>query len=215
MSVLMAFTVQHAARVTGVSERRIRYWDETGVLSPSLDRGRQRAPYNRIYAFRDLVGLRTLGKLRDDHHFTLQRLRLVGEWLSRYYDAPWSSLGFSVQGQDIFFRDPDTRLFVSTSRPGQASINFELVEIARQTETAANSLAERQPEDIGQIVRHRYVLGNRPLLAGTRIPTVAIWDFYKAGYDVDQIIREYPRLRPLDVERAIAFEQQRRQRLAS
>ena len=88
MPALMAFTVEHAARVTGVSERRIRYWDKTGVLVPSLASGNRRSPFSRIYAFRDPVGLRTLGELRDRCGFSLQKLRIVGEWLVSHYDAP-------------------------------------------------------------------------------------------------------------------------------
>ncbi len=214
MSVLRAFTVEQAARVTGVSERRIRYWDRTGVLSPSLASGKKRSPYGRIYSFRDLVGLRTLGQLRDAYGLSLQRLRMVGERLRRHYDAPWSSLRFYVEGGRLYFRDPETCFLVSAIEPGQVMLPlaFDLTEIARETEEAASKLAERRPEDYGTIVRNRYVLGNRPVLTGTRVPTAAIWDFHRAGYDTDQIIREYPRLNELDVRLAIAFEQARHER---
>jgi DNA-binding transcriptional MerR regulator len=72
MTVLLAFTVEQASRVTGVSERRIRYWDRTGVLSPSLARDTDRKhAYSRIYSFRDVVGLKTLGQLRDQFSLPL------------------------------------------------------------------------------------------------------------------------------------------------
>jgi len=208
----LAFTVEHAARVTNVSERRIRYWDTTGVLSPSLAHGATRAPYSRIYSFRDLVGLRTLGQLRDRYGLTLQRLRAVGERLTRHHDAPWSTLRFFVEGNRLYFRDPESSLVLSTIRPGQATFErgFDLVEIARQTEEAANRLSDRQPDDFGRIVQHRHVLGNRPTLAGTRVPTAAVWDFHRAGYNAERIIQEYPRLNRLDIDRAIAFETDRR-----
>src|SRR6266508_4215009 len=143
MAVLLAFTVEQAARVTNVSERRIRYWDRTGVLSPSLARDTQRRmPYSRIYSFRDLVGLRTLGELRDRHHFSLQKLRTVGDWLTRYADHPWASLRFYVDGRRIIFREPVSGQLVSTEPLGQAAIAFHLDEIARQTEQEANRLRE-------------------------------------------------------------------------
>ena len=116
-----------------------------------------------------------------------------------------------MDGDRITFRDPTTGALISTDPPGQAANPFDLAEIARQTEEAANVLAQRRPEEIGEITRHRYVLGNAPVLAGTRIPTAAVWDFHRAGYDAAGIIREYPRLTELDVERAIAFECERRQ----
>jgi uncharacterized protein (DUF433 family) len=212
MAVLKAFTVEHAARATGVSERRIRYWDQTGVLTPSLASGGKGAPFGRIYSFRDLVGLRTLKELRDTYGLTLQELRRVGERLQRLYDAPWSSLRFSVEGGHLYFHGPESCLWISAIRPGQAALPlaFELGDIVQQTEAAASELVERRPEDIGKIVRNRHVLGNRPILSGTRIPTAAVWDFHEAGYDAAAIIKEYPRLTELDVRRAIAFEENQR-----
>lgn len=211
MPALMAFTVEHAARVTGVSERRIRYWDKTGVLVPSLAGENRRSPFSRIYSFRDLVGLRTLGDLRDHCRFSLQELRSVGQWLSQHYDAPWSSLRFYVAGRQILFGDPDhPGARISTNPRGQAVIPFDLQEIARQTEDAARKLTDRRSDQVGEIIKNRYVLRNAPVLAGTRITTAAVWDFHQAGYGTADIIREYPRLTPTDVERAVTFEQLQR-----
>jgi uncharacterized protein (DUF433 family) len=50
---------------------------------------------------------------------------------------------------------------------------------------------------------------NAWVVAGTRIPTEAIWNFHAAGYDAEAIIREYPRLTPDDVRAAIDFESRR------
>lgn len=209
---LLAFTVEHAARVAGVSERRVRYWDTTGVLSPSISHEGPRTPYGRIYSFRDLVGLRTLADLRDRFDIPLQRLRMIGERLRRYHETPWSELRFFVEGKRLYFRDPESCMLVSAIEPGQIALpfNLDLAEVARETERRANALAQRDETDFGEVVTNRYVMGNRPVLAGTRIPTTAIWDFHAAGYDTDQITEEYPRLTRIDVERAIAYEEQRR-----
>jgi uncharacterized protein (DUF433 family) len=220
MAVLLAFTLEHAARVTGVSERRIRYWDQTGVLSPSLSRTvARRGPYSRIYSFRDLVGLRTLRELRDRYGLSLQRLREIGKWLRETYNEPWSSLRFYIVGRgrtaDVIFHDPKSEAFLSTRRRHQAVMKIELEPIARETEEEAKKLTIRSEDQIGKIVQNRYILGNAPVLAGTRIPTAAVWDFYKAGHDAAAILREYPRLTPVDVERAIAFEEERRSARAS
>lgn len=220
MALLSAFTLEHASRVTGVSARRIAWWDKTGVLAPSLSPAeRTRGPHSRIYTFRDLVGLRTLGELRDRYHLPLQTLRVIGRWLSERYSEPWSSLRLFISGTgrsaDILFRDPESDTILSTRKRGQAIIEFELESIERQTEDEANKLLLRTEDQVGTVVRNRYVLGNTPVLAGTRIPTAAVWNFHHAGYDMSAIIREYPRLTPLDVQRAIEFEQGRRQEQAS
>jgi uncharacterized protein (DUF433 family) len=213
LPVLLAFTLDHAARVSGVSERRIRYWDETGVLHPSLVRGESREPYGRIYSFRDLLGLRTLGELRDRFHVPLQQLRAVGERLSKHYETPWTELRFYVQGSHLYFHDPDHDLLVSAIKPGQVplALGLDLERVAVDTERRASQLLERDRDDFGTIVRRRHVLGNRPVLAGTRIPTSAIWDFHQAGYSFGEIAKQYPRLKQADIEQAIKYEQERRQ----
>lgn len=221
MTVLLAFTTEHASRVTSVSERRIRHWDKTNVLHPTLSADEPSArQFGRIYSFRDLVGLKTLGELRDRYHFPLQKLRRIGEWLTEEYESPWSSLKFWVIGTgstaDIVFRDVDRDLLLSGSRRGQSVMEtIELQLIAKQTEAAANRLVERNPNEYGKINQNRYVLHNMPVMAGTRIPTTAIWDFHSAGYGTEAILREYPRLTPLDIESALSYEQNRREPKAS
>lgn len=211
MSVMLAFTLEHAAFVTGATVGRIRYWDRTGVLSPSLGSGRERSAYGRIYSFRDVVGLRTLVELRDRFRLPLQRLRLIGEHLRRHYETPWSSLRFYVNGRDLFFRAPGSDVMVSALPAGQVAMEFvlELEAVASRTEAAAEPLRRRKQSDIGEIVQNRYVLGNRPVLAGTRIPTKAVWDYHRAGYGTGRIIELYPKLTPIDVERAIEYERDR------
>ncbi len=217
MTVLMAFTLEHASRVTGVSERRIRYWDETGVLSPSVATGSRRVPYGRIYSFRDLVGLRTLGQLRDTFGLPLQTLRAIGRRLRCHSDAPWSSLRFFVEGEHLFFRDPDSQTVVSAIRPGQIAMPFVLAlsDVVLHLEAEASKLTVRDPAQIGEVEQNRYVLSNRPVLAGTRIPTAAVWDFHEAGYGTEAIIDLYPPLTRRDVERALDFERGRRAKRAS
>jgi uncharacterized protein (DUF433 family) len=214
MTVLLAFTLDHASRVTGLTEDRIRYWDETKVLVPSLSRKSRGGAYERIYSFRDLVGLRTVAALRDDFRVSLQSLREIGQRLQDQFAAPWSELGFYVSDGHLFYRDPETHMMLSAVVPGQlalvASLNLETV--ARDTDERAKQLVERSHDEFGEIVTNRYVFGNQPVVAGTRIPTRAIWEFAEAGYPVEDILREYPRLSPIDVRNAIDFEVHGRQR---
>lgn len=219
MSVLFAFTLEQAARVTGVSERRLRYWDQTGVLSPSMgDSVRGRHAYSRIYSFRDIVGLRTLGILRDCFALPLQQLRSVRSYLTEWTEHPWSELRFVVVGKgrnaEILFRNPESGELVSATHPGK-KVLFEVEPIAVDMERESKRLTERAPDQIGRIVRNRYVLSNKWVLAGTRIPTIAIWECHEAGFSLGRILREYPRLTPEDVGKAIEFEKQERLKLTA
>ena len=53
---------------------------------------------------------------------------------------------------------------------------------------------QRAPSDYGRIEKRRQIARNAEVLAGTRIPTAAVWSLHKADYSVAAIIREYPRL---------------------
>ena len=64
VSVIRAFSADHAVRLTGLSMRQLRYWDDTGFFRHRYASEDRRSPYGRVYSFRDIVGLRTLSVLR-------------------------------------------------------------------------------------------------------------------------------------------------------
>ena len=205
MDELLGFSVERVSRLTGLSVRQLRYWDETGVYFPQFADEDRRQLYSRLYSFRDVVGLRTLAQLR--RIVPLQELRKIGAWLRSHYDAPWSTLRFSLKGRKVFFADPDTGVRLAARPSGQVVLPvIELEPIAEDMRTAVRHLRERDPQQIGKIARHRYVMSNAPVLAGTRIPTATIWSFHQAGYDTDAILHEYPQLTAQDVEAAIENE---------
>ena len=111
-----------------------------------------------------------------------------------------------MAGRHVLFEDPKAGVLVGGRPQHQAVIPINLQEIQLATEAEADRLRERDPDDVGNIERHRHVAHNAWVIAGTRIPTSAIWTFHRAGYDTDEIIREYPLLRRRDVEAAIAHE---------
>jgi uncharacterized protein (DUF433 family) len=162
-----------------------------------------------------VVGLRTLAVLRREHGVSLDELRKVGAYLTKRRDAPWASLRLRLAGRHVVFEDPESGVAVIGKPLGQAVIPIDLAEIARKMEADAARLRERLPEDYGRITRHRHVNHNAWVIAGTRIPTSAILDFHEAGYSAAAILREYPQLREIDVEAAIAHERRLRDRLAA
>jgi uncharacterized protein (DUF433 family) len=209
MVELAAFTSEHVCRLTGLSARQLSYWNDTGFFSPTLIDDLKRRAFGRIYAFRDVVGLRTIAILRNKHEIPLQELRRVGAWLHERHDAPWSTLRFALRGRKVVFFDPHADVAVEPRGAGQEVLPIALDPIANEMRDAAARLRDRQKDQIGQVSRNRYVVHNAWVLAGTRIPTTAIWNYHKAGYSATQIIKEYPRLTKSDVRAAIAFEKRR------
>ncbi|MGQ0813194.1 MAG: DUF433 domain-containing protein [Gemmatimonadota bacterium] len=206
MSELVAFTAEQVCRITGLTARQLRYWDATEFFSPTLVDGFRRRAFGRIYSFSDVVGLRSIAVLRNEHGVPLQELRRVGSWLKERHVTPWSSIKFALQGKKVLFIDPDAGVPVEPKGAGQEVLAISLEPIANEMRKAANKLRERSPEQIGKLYRNRYVVHNANVIAGTRIPTSAIWNFHEAGYSAEQILQEYPRLMPADIHAAVEYE---------
>jgi uncharacterized protein (DUF433 family) len=210
----IAFTAEQVCSLTGLTARQLAYWDRLKFFAPEhySDPGK----YGRIYSFRDVVGLRTIAQLRET--VSLQHLRSLGEWLRdnlTEHEAPWASLRFYVVGKQVVFVDPRTETPTSSRPPGQMVFEIVLSEIANEVRADVERLRARRPEDEGRITRNRHVLHNRPILAGTRIPTSAIWNFHEAGYDTEHILHEYPDLTTKDIEQAIEHERSHHQKRAA
>ena len=73
---------EHVQKLTGLTKRQLRYWDETGFFKPSFVEENPRLPFSRFYSFKDVVALRTLQLLRVQNNVPLQHLRKVAEKLS-------------------------------------------------------------------------------------------------------------------------------------
>jgi DNA-binding transcriptional MerR regulator len=200
-SVIQAFAAEHVARLTGLTNRQLNYWDDTGFFSPQYALDNRRSPYSRIYSFRDVVGLRTISILRKRHGIPLQQLRKVAEELSQYKDAPWSNLVLYVFQKEVHFQEPDTeRIRGALSKQ---YVNLPLRTIIEDVAEKSNRLRERSSEQYGHVARHRYIAHNAWVVAGTRIPVLAIQRFSQAGYSPKEIIREYPLLTEIDVAAAL------------
>lgn len=211
---IIAFGAVHVCRLTGLSSRQLSYWDKTGFFSPQYAEDNRRRPFSRVYSFRDVVGLRTIAILRKDHLVPLQELRKVGAWLKKHHQSPWASLTFYVSGPRVFFDDPGTGTRMAARPLGHPVLPIAMERIAHEMGTAAERLRDRDANDIGRVTQSRYVVHNAPVLAGTRIPTSAVYNLHEGGLSTRAILREYPRLKRDDVEAALSYEQERQERRA-
>lgn len=201
--VIRALTADQVVRLTDLSHAQLRYWDRTEFFKPAYG-DNPRAPYGRVYSFRDVVGLRTLGVLRKYHKIPLQQLRKVARQLSQYNESPWSKLTLYVFRGEVHFREPETEK-LRGALSGQYT-HIRLQSIIQDIVAEAEKLKHRTSAQIGRIERNRYIVHRAWVVAGTRIPTKAIWNFTKAGYSPEGIIREYPLLTVQDIDVALAHE---------
>jgi len=62
-----------------------------------------------------------------------------------------------------------------------------------------------QKIDYRNIERDAARCGGQPVVAGTRIRVAVILTCYRQGMSVEEIVQQYPPLRPADVHDALAF----------
>jgi uncharacterized protein (DUF433 family) len=205
-NVIAAFSADQVERLTGLSKARLASWDRTGLFPPTHADDERRSPYSRIYSFRDVVGLRTLCRLRDEHHASLQHLRQVADKLSHLANDLWSSYVLYVLDKKVVFDETGAgRLREVVS--GQYVNGLALEEVISDMRRAVEDLRRRRDDQIGEITRSRFVNHNAAVIAGTRIPVRAIRDFAEAGYTAKQIIKEYPDLTERDVAAALDYQE--------
>lgn len=111
---IAAIAKDQVARITGLSKRRLRYWAKTASSARASLKTSLVFPYSRFYmfkfyTFKDLVALRTLGRLRDQHKVPLQHLRVAAARLRELNDDVWTATRLYVANRRVVVVDPTTR----------------------------------------------------------------------------------------------------------
>jgi tetratricopeptide (TPR) repeat protein len=114
-----AFSARDVAQIVGISESRVRYWAQTGVVGPS---GRGHG-----YSFQDLVGVKAAKELLDGG-VTLQRARKNLEALRTQLGAelPLSRMRVRSDGEQLLVSDGGAPFEPLT---GQLVMDFALDEL--------------------------------------------------------------------------------------
>lgn len=200
-----AFSEEATAKLTGVTIRQLRYWDRTRFYQPQFADRNRRLAYSRVYSFRDLLSLRVLNVLRNQYGVSLPHLREVKQRLGHLDEDRWTGQKLYVVKKRVVWIEPGATV-PTEILSGQFVMTMMLEVVVSDTRDAVTAFSRRAPKDVGHINRHRYVLRNTPVIAGTRIPVAAIKRFAAAGYSVSKIRKEYPDLTDKDVRAALAYD---------
>jgi DNA-binding transcriptional MerR regulator len=97
------FTAHQACKFTGCSPRQLRYWDQIGLVEPSVQSTGGRPGVPRLYAFRDLVALKVVRSLLDGG-MSLQRVRRAWTYLNKTagLDEHLSEVKLVTDGVSVF-----------------------------------------------------------------------------------------------------------------
>jgi DNA-binding transcriptional MerR regulator len=208
-NVISALSADQVAKLTGLTKTRLFKWDREGFFQPSFAAKNRRLPYSRIYSFEDVLALRTLAILRDQHKVPMSELRRVGRAMQKETDRPWTSRKLYVFRKRVAFDEPQSGRRRNIADGQFIEDCIELQSVADDIRAKAGSMKGRQPETLGKVERHRFVMANSWVIAGTRIPTSAVKSFADEGYSTQQIMREYPDLQPEDIKAALRHEEKR------
>jgi tetratricopeptide (TPR) repeat protein len=128
------FTARDVAQIVGISESRVRYWAQTGVVGPS-----DRAQGRGAYTFQDLVGVKAAKELLDGG-VTLQRARKNLEALRTQLgvDRPLSRMRVRSDGEQLIVSDGGASFEPLT---GQLVMDFALDELEGQLRDFAAATA--------------------------------------------------------------------------
>ena len=211
-TVVFAFSVDNVVNLTGLTKSQLRYWDNLEFFPPQYAADNRRSPYSRVYSFRDVVGLRTLSLLRNEHDIPFQRMRKFAGNLSHYDTSLWSSSRVYVLNREPYIGEPGSE--VATDRRGQLAPVMFLRDVIGEIEQGMDDLKRRRPDQIGTISKNRYVVRNAATIGGTRIPVATIKRYAEANYSVSEILEEYPSLTEEDVRAALAYKEEAEERVA-
>ena len=157
--VVQAFTEEQVARLTGVTVRQLRYWDQTGFFHPEYAYENRSDTFSRIYSYLDLVSLKVIARLRE--RVPLQRLRLVKQKLSEINPSLWRGITLVAHGGEVVF------LHSGSGEPeevisGQKVMKIALRDVTDDLEEKVRELRQRDGSKVGTVERDQSVIGQCP-----------------------------------------------------
>jgi uncharacterized protein (DUF433 family) len=209
-NVIRALSAEQVSALTDIPKSRLVKWDREGFFQPSYAAENRRLPYSRVYSFEDVVELRTLAILRDEHQVPMKELKRVAATFQKETSRPWMTRRLYVFQRKVAFDEPQSGRRRNVTDGQFIEDCIELKSIADDIAAKAAAMKARQPDTVGKVERHKFVMSNSWVIAGTRIPTAAVKAFADEGYSPKQIVREYPDLTEQDVVVALAHERDRR-----
>jgi DNA-binding transcriptional MerR regulator len=126
------FTSHQASRLTGTTARQLRYWDQIGLVKPTIQGTGGRPGVPRLYSFRDLVALKVVRSLLDGG-MSLQRIRRAWDYLNRKagLDKHLSEVKLVTDGVSIFKVVRKRGEILDALKEGQMAFFVAIDEIAR------------------------------------------------------------------------------------
>lgn len=172
----------------------------TGVLAP--------------YSFINIVESHVLVALRRVHRVPMQRVRKAVEWMMQHCDTdhPLAELDLETDGYNVFVRE--LGMPVNASKIGQIGIPQVLANYLHRIERDKHHTPIRfypltYDASPKEVMMDPAVVYGRPVIVGTRITTVMVYDRFSGGESIATIAADYD-LSITSVEEALRCERELR-----
>jgi len=212
------YSISRASFIVRANQAAVRRWitgnrREDGQPRPLLEVAYEPVEGRTTVSFLDLIEIRLVTRLRAEG-VSLQRLRQARSLLSEQFGVrhPFAWGQLRTDGRDVFAKvlEEDSERVIQAS--GRNRANYVLPEVVepyfRNIDFARDSqMAERVypfGRDGGILIDARVSFGE-PVLSGSRIPTLVLAGFARAGDSAASIARWYG-IEPGAVETARVFE---------
>ncbi|MFH0809203.1 MAG: MerR family transcriptional regulator [Pseudomonadota bacterium] len=138
---MISFNSKVAARLAGMSFRRLDYLDRSHLIKPSIREATGKGSA-RLYSFKDLVQLRVAAALREQG-LSLQKIRKCVSFLKKTLDVeqPLAELKLVTDGQSIFYWVKEAGGFADALKGGQLVFLIPVDEFIRQLRGQVEALA--------------------------------------------------------------------------
>ena len=152
----MNFNTKAIHAVTGLTMRRIDYWDKTHFIKPSV---REAAGYGsgRLYSFTDLVQMK-VGKTLLDKGISLQKIRKAITYLKKNMpdvEKPLSELRFLTDGNTVFVITRDDKQIVDTLKKGQLIFSIALGDLIEELRGKVIDIEKQRKYEVS-VKGHKY-----------------------------------------------------------
>lgn len=211
-----AYTLFDASRHLHTPEQTIRNW-AYGYPYATRTSGRRKTPplidvesgAVHDFSFFNLIELHVLGALRREHNVQMPRIRRAIEYLKQRLNSsrPLINEDMETDGIDIFVNKLGS--LINASKDGQLAMRALLHAHLKRIDRDAHGVAIRlfpftrtrielkaaQPivEQPRLISIDPTVAFGRPVIAGSRVPTVEIFERFNAGESPDELAADFGR----------------------
>ena len=148
---MQEFTVNQACRLVGCTGNQLRYWDQIGLVKPSVQSTGGKPGVRRLYSFRDLVAIQVITGLLEGG-MSLQRVREAFVYLRKKagLDEHLASVRLLTDGRTIFGVDAHDGQILDALRNGQMAFLLTLGKVTADLD-----------EKVAQLLPHREELALR------------------------------------------------------